>query len=102
MKLFAINRNTPHEAPQPAALGVDYIKNGEISLAREDVTRLKSHEDAAQGELTTATHKLARLRAIETDLLSQQSAAEAKLDMVSRLRRAKERLLFELEQDGGL
>jgi hypothetical protein len=91
----------PTKIAPPAFVGADAIKNGELTFAREDVARLKSHKGEAERELAIVNAKLVKVRAIEQDLLSDESALLNKISAVSRMMKVKERALFDLEQDGG-
>lgn len=99
MNMFA----RPAQPAQPVKPfeGVDYIRECELTLAREDVQRLKSRADDADVERAVVADKLSRLRRFEKDLLVQEAAIADKIVAVNRMLKAKERLLFDLEQDGG-
>ena len=97
-----MNMHAKPAQPAPATIAsAAYVRDCELTLAREDVQRLKNRATDADVEMAVVADKLSRLRAFEKDLLTSESLIRDRKDVINRMLKAKERFLFDLEQDGG-
>ncbi|MEK1928511.1 MAG: hypothetical protein AAAC47_01765 [Pararhizobium sp.] len=99
MNLFAKKAAAPAQPAGAQFMGADAIRDMELTLAREDVSRLKVRAEDAGVELAVVTDKLNRVRAFERDLLASEAAILSKRGTIDRMLKVKERVLLELEQD---